>query len=44
MMYKAGETFKKAVERGREYVQGEGFNKAVEKGREYVQSEMPRTR
>jgi gas vesicle protein len=44
MMNKAGETFNKAVEKGREYVQGEGFNKAVEKGREYAQGEMPRTR
>jgi gas vesicle protein len=44
MMNKAGETFNKAVEKGREYVQGEGFNKAVEKGREFAQGEMPRSR
>ena len=44
MMNRAGETFNKTVEKGREYVGGETFNKAVEKGREYVQGEMPRSR
>jgi gas vesicle protein len=44
MMSKAGETFNKAIEKGRDYVQGEGLNKAVETGREFMQGEMPRSR